>query len=518
MPYVETMLNFTGVDYNASLWDTSSDFFQYHAYKFCKDLEKMIMQSSWKKHYYDCNLVNMYPPPDGQFYPYMRTVVHINSNIDTATELVDIIKDNADKYVFPDDLETYRVGDLYVILEDGQFDVYSSRYGTETVEFPSATSLFPSIFTSYSFSTPTMTSGDTDIPPVSTIVIVYNATAAFIESRLIDFTYTPDLVDTTSARFMSLETQFCDDIDSFFKSSSLNRFYQNCKITSFTSEPKLSFVLHFTAPSGEYLQSTVPSVLIQKSPKVRIGKFTVLSIGGLNLLYDAIGFTVSATNFTFGGTPTLSPTGTITVTSTAIPNVYSATLLNIFCAVASNIAPYLENKNSNQFRTQERLFCEAIKTIFALDLMTRDAYLDCYIMEFSSDTSTVQFHATFAKNATEEFGNAALDIVHLLAKQVSFKQNEHLDIGGVILEKDSCSMNVYPVNYTDPQTTLFTTLTPTSQIVLPTQGVDHCLRSPCENGGTCSETIGNYMCLCKAGFTGRHCENGMYIPCAFVHS
>ena len=36
MPYVEATLKFTGVDHNASLWDTNSDFFMTHANKFNK--------------------------------------------------------------------------------------------------------------------------------------------------------------------------------------------------------------------------------------------------------------------------------------------------------------------------------------------------------------------------------------------------------------------------------------------------------------------------------------------------
>lgn len=89
----------------------------------------------------------------------------------------------------------------------------------------------------------------------------------------------------------------------------------------------------------------------------------------------------------------------------------------------------------------------------------------------SEDTSTVQFHAIFAEDATQKFGDLVVDMVHVLAKSVLFEQRYRLDIGGVMVEPYSCRMNVYPVNYTDPQTTLFTTLTPTTQVVLPTAGI-----------------------------------------------
>merc|ERR1719273_439036 len=32
----------------------------------------------------------------------------------------------------------------------------------------------------------------------------------------------------------------------------------------------------------------------------------------------------------------------------------------------------------------------------------------------------------------------------------------------------------------------------------------------CQNGGTCINSIEKYNCICQAGFSGTHCENGMY--------
>ena len=95
------------------------------------------------------------------------------------------------------------------------------------------------------------------------------------------------------------------------------------KILFSRSDPSLSFVLQFTAPKGQHLQSVVPSVLVQNAPKETIGQVTVLKIGDLNLLYEEIGFTVSVTNFTLDMTPTISPTGTIDIPSTKVPIIYS---------------------------------------------------------------------------------------------------------------------------------------------------------------------------------------------------
>ena len=44
--------------------------------------------------------------------------------------------------------------------------------------------------------------------------------------------------------------------------------------------------------------------------------------------------------------------------------------------------------------------------------------------------------------------------------------------------------------------------------------MDHCASSPCENGGTCINTAdNNYICVCKAQWTGTNCETGEY--CVF---
>lgn len=124
--------------------------------------------------FYNCTFFS--PPASGEFFPTLRTVVHVNSNVHIPDNLHDIIKTFADKYIFPGNLETYRVGDLYVMPEGGRFDIFSSIYETHTtIEYPSASvTLLPSVFTTYSYSSPTMTPGETIKPSVSTIVIVYS--------------------------------------------------------------------------------------------------------------------------------------------------------------------------------------------------------------------------------------------------------------------------------------------------------------------------------------------------------
>lgn len=36
--------------------------------------------------------------------------------------------------------------------------------------------------------------------------------------------------------------------------------------------------------------------------------------------------------------------------------------------------------------------------------------------------------------------------------------------------------------------------------------IDECASAPCENGGTCTEEIGGFSCICAAGFTGFTCS------------
>ena len=37
---------------------------------------------------------------------------------------------------------------------------------------------------------------------------------------------------------------------------------------------------------------------------------------------------------------------------------------------------------------------------------------------------------------------------------------------------------------------------------------------PCQNGGRCNDTLGDYHCTCPAGFCGKNCQ--MEDPCAAV--
>ena len=39
--------------------------------------------------------------------------------------------------------------------------------------------------------------------------------------------------------------------------------------------------------------------------------------------------------------------------------------------------------------------------------------------------------------------------------------------------------------------------------------VNHCVRNPCQNGGSCSNLAEGHKCSCIAGYTGRQCKQGM---------
>ena len=38
--------------------------------------------------------------------------------------------------------------------------------------------------------------------------------------------------------------------------------------------------------------------------------------------------------------------------------------------------------------------------------------------------------------------------------------------------------------------------------------INECDTDPCENGGTCDNTIGSFTCTCVAGYDGATCQNG----------
>ena len=43
---------------------------------------------------------------------------------------------------------------------------------------------------------------------------------------------------------------------------------------------------------------------------------------------------------------------------------------------------------------------------------------------------------------------------------------------------------------------------------IPLLDVDDCASSPCQNGGTCSDAINSYTCICAPGYAGSNCEIG----------
>ena len=40
--------------------------------------------------------------------------------------------------------------------------------------------------------------------------------------------------------------------------------------------------------------------------------------------------------------------------------------------------------------------------------------------------------------------------------------------------------------------------------------VDECGSAPCQNGGSCTDKINHYQCVCAAGYTGGNCEISRY--------
>lgn len=46
-------------------------------------------------------------------------------------------------------------------------------------------------------------------------------------------------------------------------------------------------------------------------------------------------------------------------------------------------------------------------------------------------------------------------------------------------------------------------------LLLFLKDIDECeALNLCENNGTCINMNGSYQCMCKAGWSGRHCEKG----------
>lgn len=38
--------------------------------------------------------------------------------------------------------------------------------------------------------------------------------------------------------------------------------------------------------------------------------------------------------------------------------------------------------------------------------------------------------------------------------------------------------------------------------------IDECATDPCQNGGSCTDLVASYSCVCVAGYEGNNCETG----------
>ena len=41
--------------------------------------------------------------------------------------------------------------------------------------------------------------------------------------------------------------------------------------------------------------------------------------------------------------------------------------------------------------------------------------------------------------------------------------------------------------------------------------IDDCVGQPCQNGASCVDGIAGYSCKCRPGYSGTHCEQGVYM-------
>jgi hypothetical protein len=46
---------------------------------------------------------------------------------------------------------------------------------------------------------------------------------------------------------------------------------------------------------------------------------------------------------------------------------------------------------------------------------------------------------------------------------------------------------------------------------------DDCSTNPCQNGGTCTDLVNDYVCQCVSGWEGKDCDRGKYFP-RYCHS
>lgn len=45
-----------------------------------------------------------------------------------------------------------------------------------------------------------------------------------------------------------------------------------------------------------------------------------------------------------------------------------------------------------------------------------------------------------------------------------------------------------------------------STYVMTVVGINECVSSPCQNGGTCTDLLNGYQCSCASSYTGLNCE------------
>ncbi|WAR12587.1 NOTC1-like protein, partial [Mya arenaria] len=455
------------------------------------------------------------PPAQGKRFTSLRALLKVGDPfISAPATLKNIIMTQAPEFPFPMDpdgpLMTYLVGDMLVILADGEFVVRYTPYQTPTTAlFPSTNMFtqmsFPTAFTSYSFIPPSMGIGTSSLT-----VIVYNSTNGFVDAQLYGFTYSKDLDDKMSPYFLRLQDRFCKDIDRYFKNSNMRQIYLDCKISHFKPSQDgvhngFTFKLTFAAPLGDYLRGNISDIIQKNAPHEMHGNLELLDVGDLRLIWNQHDFIVSVTNFTGGATQTIRPSNTQIIDSTAGPTTVSAaTLADITCGMYNKTLNFnLDDRSSYGFLQQQGKFCEDVASYYKLGRLAASYYNICYVVKYRLNPTSISFRVIFGELLSDSLKVAVVQELERHAPRHVIERTDMFEVGDLMLISGSCNASLMPVNYTD-----MSTYQPTPTTTMPSTSLTYqpCLRRPCGNGGTCIDVTDGYYCQCPPGWSGPHCN------------
>ncbi|RUS88348.1 hypothetical protein EGW08_003919 [Elysia chlorotica] len=267
--------------------------------------------------------------------------------------------------------------------------------------------------------------------------------------RILNETFTPGMVNTSSVDFLRIAGPVCEEVDSFFMGSNYSGSYMGCKVNVISQGNLLvDFTLTFNGSHGldpDSLRWHIYDIIDAGTTKHFLGQ------PGQQLVYVLLRHFLVDIRTNWGDN------------FDGVEAILTIPVFNL------NYTYTLESRNSPDFRRIAIPFCADVRRILTNELHSpfADRYYSCYVADFSPGPDRVTFHVHFVGR---EWRQLQKELVHVIidgATEATIQTQTVKLIGPLIVTPYKIDFTIRPINVTRTTPITPTTVTTTTASTIP---------------------------------------------------